>query len=234
MQATNDMSLLSLISHASVPVQLIMLMLLGISIMSWTYIFAKRLAIKRAHAQTRRFEDDFWSGGDLSMLQQAVASRRDEQGALARIFDAGMTEFLKARRGNASGDATALMDGPRRAMRAAYQREMDSLESHLNFLASAGSVSPYIGLLGTVWGIMHAFRGLSNVGQATLSAVAPGIAEALVATAIGLFAAIPAVVAYNRFSARVAALSTRLYAFGNELQGRLQRRLPASGLAQAA
>lgn len=174
MQATNDMSLLSLISHASVPVQLIMLMLLGISIMSWTYIFAKRLAIKRADSQTRRFEDDFWSGGDLSMLQQAVASRRDEQGALARIFDAGMTEFLKARRGGGSGgDATALLDGPRRAMRAAYQREMDSLESHLNFLASAGSVSPYIGLLGTVWGIMHAFIGLSNMQQATLASVAP-------------------------------------------------------------
>lgn len=173
MQATNDMSLLSLISHASVPVQLIMLMLLGISIMSWTYIFAKRLAIKRADSQTRRFEDDFWSGGDLSMLQQAVASRRDEQGALARIFDAGMTEFLKARRGGSGGDATALLDGPRRAMRAAYQREMDSLESHLNFLASAGSVSPYIGLLGTVWGIMHAFIGLSNMQQATLASVAP-------------------------------------------------------------
>lgn len=236
MQATNDMSLLSLISHASVPVQLIMLMLLGISIMSWTYIFAKRLAIKRAHAQTRRFEDDFWSGGDLSMLQQAVASRRDEQGALARIFDAGMTEFLKARRGNASTDATALLDGPRRAMRAAYQREMDSLESHLNFLASAGSVSPYIGLLGTVWGIMHAFIGLSNMQQATLASVAPGIAEALIATAIGLFAAIPAVIAYNRFSARSQTLLTRYYAFGNELQVRLHRTLQGtpSHLAVAA
>ena len=170
MQATNDMSLL--ISHASVPVQLIMLMLLGISIMSWTYIFAKRLAIKRADSQTRRFEDDFWSGGDLSMLQQAVASRRDEQGALARIFDAGMTEFLKAAAAVPAATPPPL-DGPRRAMRAAYQREMDSLESHLNFLASAGSVSPYIGLLGTVWGIMHAFIGLSNMQQATLASVAP-------------------------------------------------------------
>ncbi|WP_032826971.1 protein TolQ, partial [Bordetella holmesii] len=185
MQVTSDMSMSSLILNASVPVQFIMLLLLGISVMSWTYIFAKRMAIKRAHQQTRRFEDDFWSGGDLAMLQQAVASRRDEQGALARIFDAGMTEFLKARRGG--GDSVELLDGPRRAMRAAYQREMDSLESHLNFLASAGSVSPYIGLLGTVWGIMHAFIGLSNMQQATLASVAPGIAEALIATAIGLF-----------------------------------------------
>ena len=225
MQVTNDMSLLSLISHASVPVQLIMLMLLGISIMSWTYIFAKRLAIKRAHAQTRRFEDDFWSGGDLSMLQQAVASRRDEQGALARIFDAGMTEFLKARRGNATGDATALLDGPRRAMRASYQREMDTLETHLNFLASAGSVSPYIGLLGTVWGIMHAFIGLSGMQQATLASVAPGIAEALIATAIGLFAAIPAVVAYNRFTNELDRISIRFDSFIDEFLNILQRQV---------
>ncbi|OZI27554.1 protein TolQ [Bordetella genomosp. 7] len=225
MQVTNDMSLLSLIAHASVPVQLIMLLLLGISILSWTYIFAKRLAIKRAHAQTRRFEDDFWSGGDLSMLQQAVASRRDEQGALARIFDAGMTEFLKARRANAHGDVNVLLDGPRRAMRAAYQREMDALESHLNFLASAGSVSPYIGLLGTVWGIMHAFIGLSNMQQATLASVAPGIAEALIATAIGLFAAIPAVVAYNRYTHDIDRLSIRFDSFVDEFLNILQRQV---------
>lgn len=225
MQVTNDMSLLSLISHASVPVQLIMLLLLGISIMSWTYIFAKRLAIKRAHQQTRRFEDDFWSGGDLAMLQQAVATRRDEQGALARIFDAGMTEFPKARRTSAAGDVNAVLDGPRRAMRAAYQREMDSLESHLNFLASAGSVSPYIGLLGTVWGIMHAFIGLSNMQQATLAAVAPGIAEALIATAIGLFAAIPAVVAYNRFTNDIDRLSIRFDSFVDEFLNILQRQV---------
>ncbi|AKQ57266.1 protein TolQ [Bordetella hinzii] len=223
MQVTSDMSLSSLILNASVPVQLIMLLLLGISIMSWTYIFAKRMAIKRAHQQTRRFEDDFWSGGDLAMLQQAVASRRDEQGALARIFDAGMTEFLKARRGG--GDSTALLDGPRRAMRAAYQREMDTLESHLNFLASAGSVSPYIGLLGTVWGIMHAFIGLSNMQQATLASVAPGIAEALIATAIGLFAAIPAVVAYNRFTNDIDRLSIRFDSFVDEFLNILQRQV---------
>ncbi|OZI20151.1 protein TolQ [Bordetella genomosp. 9] len=224
MQVSNDLSLFALIAHASVPVQLIMLLLLGISIMSWTYIFAKRLAIRRAHQQTRRFEDDFWSGGDLSMLQQAVANRRAEQGALARIFDAGMTEFLKARRAAAS-DANAVLDGARRAMRAAYQREMDSLESHLNFLASAGSVSPYIGLLGTVWGIMHAFIGLSNMQQATLASVAPGIAEALIATAIGLFAAIPAVVAYNRFTNDIDRLSIRFDSFVDEFLNILQRQV---------
>jgi len=225
MQVSNDMSLFSLISHASVPVQLIMLLLLGISIMSWTYIFAKRMALKRAETQTRRFEADFWSGGDLAMLQQAVASRRAEQGPLARIFDAGMTEFQKARRTAPGGDANALLDGPRRAMRAAYQREMDALESHLNFLASAGSVSPYIGLLGTVWGIMHAFMGLSNMQQATLSAVAPGIAEALIATAIGLFAAIPAVVAYNRYTNDIDRLAIRFDSFVDEFLNILQRQV---------
>lgn len=225
MQASNDMSLFSLITQASIPVQLIMLLLLGISIMSWTYIFSKQFALKRATVQTRRFEDDFWSGGDLSMLQQAVASRRAEQGALARIFDAGMTEFLKARRTQGAGDPGAVLDGPRRAMRASYQREMDSLESHLNFLASAGSVSPYIGLLGTVWGIMHAFMGLSNMQQATLSAVAPGIAEALIATAIGLFAAIPAVIAYNRFTHDIDRLSIRFDSFVDEFLNILQRQV---------
>jgi biopolymer transport protein TolQ len=223
MQAASDLSLLSLVLDASIPVQLVMLILLGISILSWTYIFSKRAAIKRANDQTRRFEDDFWTGGDLTMLQQAVASRRDEHGALARIFDAGMTEFLKARRGNVSGEA--VLDGPRRAMRAVYQRELDGLESKLNFLASAGSVSPYIGLLGTVWGIMHAFIGLSSMQQATLSAVAPGIAEALIATAIGLFAAIPAVVAYNRYTNDVDRLSIRFDSFIDEFLNILQRQV---------
>jgi len=224
MQANTDMSMLTLILQASVPVQLVMLLLVAISVMSWTYIFSKRAAIKQAHIQTRRFEDDFWSGGDLAMLQQAVASRRAEHGALARIFDAGMTEFMKARR-TTPGDINVLLDGPRRAMRAAYQREMDQLEAHLNFLASAGSVSPYIGLLGTVWGIMHAFVGLANVQQATLASVAPGIAEALIATAIGLFAAIPAVVAYNRFTHDLDRLSIRFDSFIDEFLNILQRQV---------
>ncbi len=223
MQATSDISLLSLLLNASVPVQLVMLLLLGISVLSWTYIFSKRSAIKRADEQTRRFEDDFWAGGDLAVLQQAVASRRNEHGALARIFDAGMTEFLKARRNGIAADA--LLDNPRRAMRAAYQRELDGLESRLNFLASAGSVSPYIGLLGTVWGIMHAFLGLSAMEQATLAAVAPGIAEALIATAIGLFAAIPAVVAYNRYTNEIDRLSIRFDSFIDEFLNILQRQV---------
>ena len=225
MPASNDMSLLSLVSHASFPVQLIMLLLLAISVISWTYIFAKRMAVKRANKQTLRFEDDFWSGGDLAVLQQAVSTRRDEQGALARIFDAGMTEFLKSRRTAPAGDINAALDGPRRAMRASYQREMDALESHLNFLASAGSVSPYIGLLGTVWGIMHAFIGLSSMQQATLASVAPGIAEALVTTAIGLFAAIPAVVAYNRYTNDIDRLSIRFDSFIDEFLNILQRQV---------
>lgn len=223
MQASSDISLLSLLVHASIPVQLVMLILLGISVLSWTYIFSKRSTLKRANEQTRRFEDDFWAGGDLSMLQQSVATRRDEHGALARIFDSGMTEFIKARRTNGANDT--VLDGPRRAMRATYQREMDSLEAHLNFLASAGSVSPYIGLLGTVWGIMHAFLGLSTMQQATLSAVAPGIAEALIATAIGLFAAIPAVIAYNRYTGQIERLSIRFDSFIDEFLNILQRQV---------
>ncbi|MGB6243217.1 MAG: protein TolQ [Castellaniella sp.] len=223
MQASSDLSLLSLIGHASLPVQIVMLILLGASVLSWAYIFSKRAALRRADEQTRRFEDDFWAGGDLTVLQQAIASRRNEHGALARIFDAGMTEFVKARRSTSRGDS--LLDAPRRAMKAAFQREMDSLESHLNFLASTGSVSPYIGLLGTVWGIMHAFMGLSTMQQATLAAVAPGIAEALIATAIGLFAAIPAVLAYNRYTNQIDRLSIRFESFMEEFLNILQRQV---------
>lgn len=222
MEASSDLSLLTLLLDASIPVQFVMLVLLGISVLSWTYIFSKRATLKRTTEQTIRFEDDFWAGGDLSVLQQTIASRRDEHGPLARIFDAGMTEFVKARR-NITGEA--VLDSPRRAMRAAYQREMDSLESNLSFLASAGSVSPYIGLLGTVWGIMHAFMGLSSMQQATLSAVAPGIAEALIATAIGLFAAIPAVVAYNRYTNEIDRLSIRFDSFIDEFLNILQRQV---------
>ncbi|OVZ57598.1 protein TolQ [Pigmentiphaga sp. NML080357] len=224
MNVNQDMSILSLITQASFTVQCVMAILAIVSLMSWTYIFRKRFAIKRAQQQTDRFEADFWSGGDLNMLHQAVTARRGEQGALARIFEAGMAEFVKSRQ-NKLNDVNTLLDGARRAMRAAYQREMDSLESHLAFLASTGSVSPYVGLFGTVWGIMHAFRGLANVEQATLASVAPGIAEALVATAIGLFAAIPAVVAYNRFSHDIDRLSIRFDSFIDEFQNILQRQV---------
>ena len=224
MNVNQDMSILSLITQASFTVQCVMAILAIVSLLSWTYIFRKHFAIKRAKQQTERFEADFWSGGDLNMLHQAVATRRGEQGALARIFEAGMAEFVKGRQSKLS-DVNTLLDGSRRAMRAAYQREMDSLESHLAFLASTGSVSPYVGLFGTVWGIMHAFRGLANVEQATLASVAPGIAEALVATAIGLFAAIPAVVAYNRFSHDIDRLSIRFDSFIDEFLNILQRQV---------
>jgi len=223
MQATSDLSLISLIWQASVPVQLVMLLLLVLSISSWAYIFAKRSALKRAAIQTQRFEDDFWAGGDLNVLTQSIANRREEHGALARIFEAGMTEFLKARRANQRGDT--LLDGPRRAMLATYQRELDRLEKNLSYLATVGSVSPYIGLLGTVWGIMHAFIGLADAQSATLASVAPGIAEALIATAIGLFAAIPAVIAYNRYTDDIDRLATRFDGFMDEFLNILQRKV---------
>ncbi|NYE23736.1 protein TolQ [Pigmentiphaga litoralis] len=224
MNATQDMSILSLITQASFTVQIVMGILAVVSLMSWTFIFRKAIALKQAKAQTDRFESDFWSGGDLNMLHQSVATRRTEHGALARIFEAGMAEFVKGRQVKMA-DTNTLLDGSRRAMRAAYQREMDALESHLNFLASTGSVSPYVGLFGTVWGIMHAFRGLANVQQATLASVAPGIAEALVATAIGLFAAIPAVVAYNRYSHDIDRIAIRFDSFIDEFLNILQRQV---------
>jgi len=215
--ANIDMSITTLILEATLPVQIIMLILVLISIISWTFIFAKRSALKKSLAQTQHFEDDFWSGGDLAALHQTASKRRGEMGALARIFDAGMTEFLKTHR------STNAVDGARRAMRAAFQREIDDMETNLGFLASAGSVSPYIGLLGTVWGIMHSFLGLASAEQATLAAVAPGIAEALIATAMGLFAAIPAVIAYNRYTNDIDRLAIRFETFVDEFLNILQR-----------
>jgi biopolymer transport protein TolQ len=217
-----NLSILSLVTQASVLVQLVMAGLLAISIGSWTIIFRKYFAIRAAARATDAFEADFWSDRDLGTLYQQVRADAGDHGALARIFESGMSEFLKTRQ-QKPGDVPAMLDGSRRAMRAAFQREMDALESNLAFLASAGSVSPYIGLFGTVWGIMNAFRGLANVHQATLAAVAPGIAEALVATAIGLFAAIPAVVAYNRFAYDLDRLSSRFDSFIEEFSNILQR-----------
>jgi len=230
MTVTQDLSFITLISEASLIVQLIMALLALLSLMSWTYIFTKMFAIRSAEQQTEQFERRFWSGGNLQALyESAVANRhRSGGGALERIFESGMSEYNKAQmslgaRGQA--DPGVLIDGARRAMRAAYQREMDAIEAHLAFLASVGSVSPYIGLFGTVWGIMNAFRGLANVQQATLASVAPGIAEALVATAIGLFAAIPAVVAYNRYSHDIDRLAIRFESFIEEFSNILQRQV---------
>ena len=227
MTVTQDLSFVHLISNASVLVQLVMALLMGVSVMSWTYIFRKMFAIRNAQAQTEEFERAFWSGGNLNALYaEATSNRRKSNGstgALERIFESGMSEFNKAKASNEGIHASARLDGARRAMRAAYQREMDALESHLAFLASVGSVSPYVGLFGTVWGIMNAFRGLANVQSATLAAVAPGIAEALIATAIGLFAAIPAVVAYNRYSHDIDRLAIRFETFVEEFSNILQR-----------
>jgi len=207
----------------------VMALLLLVSAMSWTYIFRKMFTIRNAIARTTEFETVFWSGANLNNLYEDVTSgrrqRNGQSGALERIFEAGMEEYRKARQTFTGKDidVSALLDGARRAMRAAYQREMDALESHLAFLASVGSVSPYIGLFGTVWGIMNSFRGLANVQQATLASVAPGIAEALVATAIGLFAAIPAVVAFNRYSHDIDRLAIRFESFIEEFSNILNR-----------
>ena len=221
------MSVLSLITGASVLVQIVMLALLLASLFSWYFIFLKVFTIRRAETKTEQFERDFWGGSDLAALYQSAVNHRHSTGSLERIFEAGFREFAKLRGQRGAADPSVMVDGARRAMRATYQREMDRLESNLSFLASVGSVSPYVGLLGTVWGIMHAFRGLANVAQATLAAVAPGIAEALVATAIGLFAAIPAVIAYNRFSHDVDRLAVRFESFMEEFSNILQRHAPA-------
>jgi len=226
MNVTQDLSFISLIANAHVIVQLIMALLLAVSVISWTYIFKKLFDVRGARNQTIEFEKTFWAGGNLHALHASAGSNRANSGALARIFEAGMGEFIKGKQAAATSrdmNMGDVLDGARRAMRAAFQREMDALEAHLAFLASVGSVSPYIGLLGTVWGIMNAFRGLANVQQATLSAVAPGIAEALIATAIGLFAAIPAVVAYNRFSHDIDRLAIRFESFVEEFSNILQR-----------
>lgn len=222
MNTNSDLSILSLIGNASEIVQCVMALLLIISLLSWSAIFSKAFSLRKARYQTNQFEDVFWSGVELTTLLHKSLERKHRTGALERIFVAGLREFLKVREKH-NDERVAHLDAARRAMKASYQREMDALEAKLPFLASAGSVSPYIGLFGTVWGIMHAFRGLANMQQATLASVAPGIAEALVATAIGLFAAIPAVVAYNRYSTEVDRLANRFESFIEEFTNILQR-----------
>jgi biopolymer transport protein TolQ len=223
MNVTQDLDIWTLIANASIVVKVVMLLLAAVSFMSWMFIFQKWFSIRRAAAQTDKFEREFWSGNDLNALYQGAVNHRHTIGSLERIFEAGFREFAKLRGGQRPADASDVVDGSRRAMRAAFQREMDFLERHLAFLASTGSVSPYVGLFGTVWGIMHAFRSLANVQQATLAQVAHGIAEALVATAIGLFAAIPAVVAYNRYSHDIERLATRFESFMEEFSNILHR-----------
>ena len=221
---SGDMSILSLIAQASLVVKFVMAILAGVSFMSWYWIFRKGFAISAARKATAEFEHQFWSGTDLVQLYRTVSQNRDDAGPLARIFEAGFREFSKLH-GQKGLESSDIINGARRAMRATCQREIDDLEAHLAFLASVGSVSPYIGLFGTVWGIMNAFRGLGNVASATLAQVAPGIAEALVATAIGLFAAIPAVVAYNRYIHDMDRVSIRFESFMEEFSNILQRQL---------
>jgi biopolymer transport protein TolQ len=222
-----DLSIIQLILHASVVVQAVMALLLAVSVTSWAAIIRKLIALRRIQQLNREFEKDFWSGTSMNELFDAAVKNARQSGPLERIFASGMREFQKLREKRIS-DISTLMEGSRRAMRASYQREMDAIESSLSFLASVGSVSPYVGLFGTVWGIMHAFTGLASLQQVTLATVAPGIAEALVATAIGLFAAIPAVVAYNRFARQIDRVSIDLETFTEEFSNILQRNLGAA------
>jgi biopolymer transport protein TolQ len=226
-----DMSILSMVIHASWVVQLVMLLLSSISIASWAAIFRKRIALGQIKTRNDDFERDFWAASDLQVLFGNASQNVSQSGPMERIFASGMREFQKLHQLQATRriqDHATVMDGTRRAMRASYQREMDDVESKLSFLASVGSVSPYVGLFGTVWGIMHAFTGLAGLQQVTLATVAPGIAEALVATAIGLFAAIPAVVAYNRFARDIDRIAIRLETFTEEFTNILQRNLTAT------
>jgi biopolymer transport protein TolQ len=228
MTVTQDLSFFTLISGASAPVQAVMALLVIVSAMSWTCIFQKLSAIRTARSQTDEFEKAFLNVDLNAVYAEVTSMRRRESGksgALERIFEAGMKEFRKPQmvKAGKESDPGAQLDAARRAMRAAYQREMDALETNLSFLASVGSVSPYVGLFGTVWGIMNSFRSLSNLQQTTLAAVAPGIAEALIATAIGLFAAIPAVVAYNRYSHDIDRLAIRFESFIEEFSNVLAR-----------
>lgn len=216
-----DTSILGLISNASLLVQLVMLMLLVASVISWTMIVSKWKIIKDARKDSEKFEDKFWSGTDLASLYENVRLKRDPTG-MEHIFVAGFKEYVRLHR-QRRVSPIAIADTALRSMKVAMSREVEALEHYLAFLATVGSTAPYIGLFGTVWGIMNSFRALSDVQQATLSAVAPGIAEALIATAMGLFAAIPAVIAYNRYSTDVERLVIRYDNFVEEFTALLQR-----------
>ena len=222
--AVDHMSMWSLVSNASVVVQLVMLALVSASVTSWIMIFQRSSMLRAARRGLDGFEERFWSGIDLAKLYRQAGSNPDPDSGVEQIFRAGFKEFSRLRQ-QSGIDPDAVMDGVSRAMRVAIAREEEKLESGLPFLATVGSTSPYVGLFGTVWGIMNSFRGLAQVQQATLATVAPGIAEALIATAIGLFAAIPAVIAYNRFSAGGERLINRYYTFADEFQAILHRKV---------
>lgn len=221
-----DLSILNLVLEASLVVQLVMLTLLVVSLMSWTIIFIKRRNIRQARTAAEQFDRRFWSGGELGELYKKLATRKDNLRGLEAIFEAGFREFvhLKKQKGV---EPMAIVEGAQRSMRVVLNREIEDLETHLSFLATTGSTSPYVGLFGTVWGIMNAFIGLGKTQHVTIADVAPGIAEALIATAMGLFAAIPAVVAYNRFANDVERLVSRYDMFVEEFSTLLQRQAHA-------
>ena len=221
-----DLSIVNLLLNASWVVQGVVALLVGVSIASWAAIIRKIVALKKVQNLNEEFDREFLSGTSLNYLAAGAAQNAKHSGPMERIFASGMREYQKLRERRIT-DAGTLMDGARRAMRASYQREVDAIELNLSFLATVGSVSPYVGLFGTVWGIMHAFTWLAALEQVTLATVAPGIAEALVATAIGLFAAIPAVVAYNRFAHDIDRIANKLETFIEEFSNILQRNLGA-------
>jgi biopolymer transport protein TolQ len=227
-----DLSIIRLIVEASLAVQLVIALLVAASLASWAIIFAKRRVIRRSRSEADQFESSFWSGGDLAQLYRALEARGGSTG-MAGIFEMGFREFARLRQQGVNA-SDQLLEGARRAMRVAQLKEIDRLEERLATLATVGSTSPYVGLFGTVWGIMNAFTSIGNVQQVTLAMVAPGIAEALVATAIGLFAAIPAVVAYNRYADQVSRLETRYDAFVEEFSTILQRHASRGGSAASA
>jgi len=218
-----DMSILNLFLQASVVVQLIMVGLLLLSAISWGMIIQRSRGLKSATSDGLKFEERFWSGIDLSKLYNDLTSRQQQPSGMELLFLAGYREFVRLRK-QAGTSPQAVMDGTHRAMRVAFSREIDKVEVHLSFLATVGSTTPYVGLFGTVWGIMNSFIALGSVKQATLAMVAPGIAEALIATAMGLFAAIPAVIAYNRFTHQVQKIETQYENFVEEFSGILHRK----------
>jgi len=222
----NDLSILHLITNASLLVQLVMALLLVASIISWTMIFRKWLSLRAAKREADEFEQEFWQGGEMDKLYNRYTSGHVQPIGMAAMFVNGLTEFKRlAEKDVAKPD---IVNGVQRAMRVSLAREIDDLETHLSFLATVGSTSPYVGLFGTVWGIMNSFRSLGSIKHVTIGTVAPGIAEALVATAMGLFAAIPAVVAYNRFSHDVERLAFRYENFMEELLSIINRQLYGS------
>ena len=220
--ASSNLDMLQLVLHASIPVQLVMLLLLFASVASWVIIFRKMKVLNRAENEAVRFEERFWSGADLGKLYAGSTERNRDIGGLEAIFEGGFREFNRIRQRKGM-DGRMQLEGAQRAMRVTTSRELDGLEHNLEFLANVGSIAPYVGLLGTVWGIMISFHGLANVKEATIATVAPGISEALIATAMGLFAAIPAVWAYNRFATKVERIGVRYEAFAEEFSSILQR-----------